>query len=165
MLDPLTAFSLACGTMQVVGFGCEIVSHAKELYERGSLESNDDIERSTKRLRSLNNQLLSDCTRDSLQNPRYQTLVDLATECSQTAMKLLGELDKLKITDPRSMLGTFIKKPIATIRKKGKLEKLKSKLECSQRILDSTILSMLRYSLMSIPHFFQSEIEVCEPID
>ena len=43
-MDPLTAFSLACGVIQVVDFSIKVTSKCRELYKYGALESNKEIE-------------------------------------------------------------------------------------------------------------------------
>lgn len=35
VMDPLSAFSLACGVIQVVDFGCKVVSRANEILQTG----------------------------------------------------------------------------------------------------------------------------------
>ena len=49
-MDPLTAFSLACGVIQVVDFITKILIRCKEIYEEGSLSEYQELETMTKNL-------------------------------------------------------------------------------------------------------------------
>lgn len=118
MLDPLFLISLACGIMQVVDFGCGLVSRGKEIYDSRSLIGHDDLEDLTKSVHSLDSRLLSDRTHVPLHSPQYQAFTDIATKCSQTGRELLIELHKLKIANPQSKWESLIKKPAAAIWKK-----------------------------------------------
>jgi len=54
-MDPLTALSLAGNVVQFVDFGCQLLSHSRELYRspRGSLAADDEIHLVTVDLRAL----------------------------------------------------------------------------------------------------------------
>lgn len=51
-MDPLTAFSLACGVIQIVDFGTKVVQQCRELYKDGSLSEYVDVEEMAKHLTS-----------------------------------------------------------------------------------------------------------------
>ena len=149
-MDPLSAFSLACGIIQVVDFSCKVVSKTKHIYERGSLEENDDIEYLGRHLTNLNAGLQAPHHQTShtdgqsqVQPQEQRTLSELAFKCSTIAQELVRELEEVKVlrTDSRSKkLG----KAYVTFRKKSKLEKLKKSLVDFQCVLDSKILLSLR---------------------
>lgn len=52
-MDPLTAFSLACGVIQVVDFSMKLLSKSREIYKSGSLAENKEIESMAKHLTNL----------------------------------------------------------------------------------------------------------------
>ena len=43
-MDPLTAFSLACGVIQVVDFSTKLVSRCREIYKNGLSSENSELE-------------------------------------------------------------------------------------------------------------------------
>lgn len=49
-MDPLTAFSLACGVIQVVDFSTKTVAKCVEIYKEGSSSEYRDLEDLTKHL-------------------------------------------------------------------------------------------------------------------
>lgn len=56
-MDPLTAFSLACGVIQVVDFSTKLLSKSREIYKNGSLVENKEIESMAKNLTNLRTDL------------------------------------------------------------------------------------------------------------
>ena len=95
-MDPLSAFSLACAVLQMVDFSYKLISATKSLYQKGSLEENDDLETHLSALRSALN------SKRGLNCASYQ-LVELAGECNVTAQELLGELDNLEVSNSLRM--------------------------------------------------------------
>lgn len=43
-MDPVTAFGLAAGVLQVVGFSLDAVKTCRELYKDGSLAENREVQ-------------------------------------------------------------------------------------------------------------------------
>ena len=145
-MDPLSAFGLACGVIQVVDFSLKIVSKFKEIYENGSLKANDDMEDLTKRIRELYVDLEPPSSQTSVGDVSMESqneLLDLARVCKETSDELLGELQKLKSTRKRDILG----KIPATMRRQKILDSLESRLESYRKLLDTKILLRLRSNL------------------
>ena len=145
-MDPLSAFGLACGVIQVIDFSLKIVSKSKEIYENGSLKANDDMEDLTKRIRELYVDLEPPSSQTSVGDVSMEPqneLLDLARKCKETSDELLEELQKLKSTRKRDIL----RKIPATMRRQKVLSSLESKLESYRKILDTKILLRLRSNL------------------
>lgn len=56
-MDPVSALSLACNVAQIVEQAIEVVQVCKTLYERGSLDENDLIEKYAKDVMRANKEL------------------------------------------------------------------------------------------------------------
>lgn len=147
-MDPLTAFSLACGVIQVVDFSMELLSKSREIYKMGSLDEYNEIESMANHLTNLLAGLNLPTTAPS---PGYtqqlfddeKTLKDLAVKCSETSHELITELHSLQIQGPhrkRQALARSVK----AVWKKGTIEDIQKKLNQYQRTLDTRILVSLR---------------------
>ena len=44
MLDPLSALSLTSSIVNLVDFSCKVVSESREIYQSGSIITNDELE-------------------------------------------------------------------------------------------------------------------------
>lgn len=144
-MGPLTAFSLACGVIQVVEFGIEVVNKCRQLYKDGTLSQNTDAEEMAQQLTLLRGSL-------DLPNHRDQDeLLKLGEKCSAIATDLIIELQKLNVSGPhrkRQMIGKTIK----SIWKKAAIEAIQKRLDDCRKILDHRVLINLRnrFDLLSI---------------
>ena len=109
-MDPVSAFSLACGVIQVVDFSLKISSTCRKLYKKGSLSENDVIEGWAEDLRKLCGELNPPVTDgiplDTL-SANEQELLNLTANCSSTAHNLINELEGLKVSGPRKKRKVF----------------------------------------------------------
>lgn len=150
-MDPMTAFSLACGVIQVVNFSIKTAKICRELYRDGSLSENEDIEGMAKHLMDL---------RTGLSLPSQlalDNLLDLGTKCSDTGQALIVELQKLKVSGPhkkRQVLGKSVK----AIWKKSTIEDIQKRLDDYRKILDSRVLVDLRSVYYDSPMFVLSAV-------
>lgn len=139
-MDPLTAFSLACGIIQVVDFGSRAVKTCRELHKDGSSSANEDLEEMAKHLTGLR-------TRLSLPDPgqhNQDELLDLGSKCSDTTQALMTELQKLKVNDRHKKRQVF-GKTIKTLWKKGAIDEIEKRLDRYREILDTRVLLDLRF--------------------
>lgn len=147
-MDPFTAFSLACGVIQVVDFSMELLSKSREIYKKGSLDEHNEIQSMANHLTNLRADLNLPI---NAPNPQYtqqlfddeKTLEDLALKCSETSHELITELHSLQIQGPhrkRKALARSVK----AMSKKGTIEDIQKKLNQYQKTLDTRILVNLR---------------------
>ena len=137
-MDPCTAFSLACGVIQVIDFSTKVAKTCHELYKNGGSPENNDIEEMAECLTNLCRDL-SLTTRDD-----QDDLLDLGVKCSDTAQELLAELQELKVNGPHRGRQIF-SKALRTIRKKSTIDGIQKRLENHRKLLDSKILIDLRF--------------------
>ena len=142
-MDPLSAFSLACGVLQVVDFSCKLISTINDFYKKGSLGENDDLERQSSHLTALRSAMNSDRAIDSTSNQGHQELLKLAGECDATAQELLEQLDALKVSGSNRLWKSF-DKSFTAMRRKGAIDRLNKRLDSFRKVLDTRILINLR---------------------
>ena len=103
MLEPLSAFSLACNVIQIVETGCKLLSAAADYYQagNGALKEHKDLREVS---RTLNN--LSASLKSSLESPGSGTLSPEETrllqaneECLRLSKDFIDLLDRLKVKD------------------------------------------------------------------
>lgn len=148
-MDPLTAFSLTCGVIQVVDFSSKIVVKCRQIYKDGATSENKETELMARHLKDLATGLkLPDTSRNSLSAPQFyhndQELLGLAERCSETATELIVELQKLSIAGPQRKRDAVLK-AIKVVWKKDAVEKIQNSLEQYRRTLDTQILIDLRF--------------------
>ncbi|KAL6713687.1 hypothetical protein ACLMJK_009152 [Lecanora helva] len=169
-MEPVAAFALACGVIQVVDFGLKTLSRSRELYKIGSLAENDDAEQFARYHTKLREQLeaLAKNPHPQTDNPAFHdegVLLRLANECSKTADSLTAELESLKIQQSSHRKHHALVKSIKSRLKKGSIDSLQRKLEHYQKMIDTQIIVSLRQqlssaSLQQIHHFNQHQEEV-----
>ncbi len=143
-MDPITAFSLARGVIQVVDFSTKVVVKCRGIYKDGALSENREIESMTKHLTDLFTELKS---ASAVPNPGPLSqlyhddhdLQKLAQQCSETAAKLIAELQDLSIQGQQRNRDVF-RKAFKGVWKKSTVEGIQRRLEYYRRTLDTRIL-------------------------
>ncbi|CAD6575193.1 MAG: hypothetical protein ASARMPRED_007126 [Alectoria sarmentosa] len=147
-MDPLSAFGLACGVIQVLDFSRKVVVKCRELYKHGASSENEEIESMAKCLTGLSTDLvLANSVRNSGRTTQLyhddQELLKLAQQCSRTATELVAKLQKLSIQD-RFRKRDAVRKAVNGVWKKSTIEGIERRLEQYRRTLDTRILISLR---------------------
>lgn len=145
-MEPLTALSLACNVTQLVEQAVKVADACKEIYNQGSLDTNNEIDKYADGISIANKELqtlLRNTTSGS--TPRITRLGRIAKDASETAEELRLELNKLKLAKSQGLrhLGGTFKTTLKSVMKKGTIEKLRKKLECQDTALGSGILKDL----------------------
>ena len=147
-MDPLTAFSLACGVIQVVDFSTKIVVKCRQIYKDGATSENKEIETMAENLTGL----ATDLKLPSLtENPGSadqlyhddQELLKLAGQCSETATELVNEIQKLSIQGRQRKRDAF-RMTVKVVWKKDATKNIQKRLEGYRQTLDTRILINLR---------------------
>lgn len=144
-MDPLTAFSLTCGVIQVVDFSTKVVVKCRQIYKDGVTSENKETEFMARHLTDLATDLK---LRDTMSAHQLchddQELLGLAERCSETATELKKELQKLSISG-RQRKRDAVRKAIKVAWKKDAIENIQNSLEQYRRTLDTRILINLRF--------------------
>lgn len=136
-MDPLSAFSLLCGIIQVIDSSIGVAKKCRDLYKDGASSETTEVEEMAKHLTNLRTDL------DLTERNDPGDLCELGSQCSDTAQELIVELQKLKINEPnrkRKVVGKALK----IMLRKGAIEDIRKRLEDYQKVLDSRILVDLR---------------------
>ncbi|KAL8807579.1 MAG: hypothetical protein Q9182_000563 [Xanthomendoza sp. 2 TL-2023] len=141
-MDPITAFNLAAGVIQVVDISFRAVSKCRELLKDGSLAEHretaeivDALANTTGSLGVSIRQLATPRSKDDSE------ILELSTKCSRTAGELLTELNRLKLG--QGGLRQAIAQSVRAIRSKQFLQQKQSDLKEYQQVLDTRILIRL----------------------
>ena len=145
-MDPLTAFSLACGVIQVIDFSTKTLMECREIYREGTLSDHRNLEDLIKHLIDIREKLdLPDATRrtESPIAADDQSLIELSRQCSATAGQLVEKLHSLGIQGPRKSRKAILK-ILKSLWEKGEIEDIQKRLDRYQTALDTQILVSLR---------------------
>lgn len=146
-MDPASAFSLACGVVQLVDIACKVGMGAKDLYQNGSIARNQEVEEQVSKLRGLQNLVKSKRVlpqfQDTTELREDRELVEIAGKCEDIAEKLLAELERLKMPVPHNALKAFSKSIKARFRLRT-IEHLQAEMEKYQSILGTRTLINIR---------------------
>lgn len=147
-MDPLNAFGLACGVIQVVDYSTKVVVKCREIYKNGASSENKELESMANYLTDLSADLKlpSAVPSPASMSQLYhddEGLLQLAQQCSGTATELINELQKLSVQS-RPKKRVAFRKAIKMVRKKDAIEDIQRRLEQYRRTLDTRTLISLR---------------------
>ena len=145
-MDPASAFSLACGVIQLAELGYKLAVSAKEIYHGGASEHNRQLEEQALQLgqlRGLVNARRPSQSLSGADRQENQELVDIARKCDYAAEELLVELDALKIPASRNLVKAFGKSLKARY-KMSTIKDLQEEMAKYQKILDTRILIIIK---------------------
>ena len=140
-MDPISALSLACNVIQLVEFSVESVKVCKELYDNGSLDENEKIEKYTADITAANKDLQA-TLRNCKPGSKPSKILQVAQDASATANELKVALNKLKLSKSQGIrrLGNAFKSTLKTLITNGTIQRLQKRLELQDAALRSTIL-------------------------
>lgn len=146
-MDPLTAFSLVCGVVQVVDFSIKTLSKCKEIYHEGSLSQYQELENLTKHLVEVREKLELPAANQSIVRSitsDEQGLLEVAGQCSETADQLVEQLQSLKIEAPHKRRQAILK-TVKVLWEKDRIQGIQKRLDDHRNVLNTQILINLRY--------------------
>ena len=147
-MEPLTAFALACGVIQIVDFSTKALTKCKEIYDHGALSEYHDVEEISSHLTDLQKGLRLSSPGDT-GIPSDRGLLDLATQCSATAAQLVTKLQALRTDGPRKKRDA-LKKTVRYFWEKKDIQDIQKRLDSYRNALDTHILINLRLVTFSI---------------
>ena len=145
-MDPATAFSVACGVIQLIDFGIKTTKAFHEIYgSKNSLTAaNEKLDHETQLLDTTSQSVTSrlESLANSQLTPDQIHLKTIAEECKRHCQDLLERLDKLKLK------GVHRKRDVPVqwfrlVRHKGDIERIQDQLMRCQKLLDTQMLVSL----------------------
>ena len=152
-MDPLTAFSLACGVIQVIDFSTKTLMKCREIYKEGSLSEYQSLEDMTKHLIGVREELNVSNVSQSAGSPMTadnKSLIELSRQCSATADQLVEKLHLLKIQGPRKRRQVILM-TVKLLWEKGEIAEIQKRLDGYRKSLDTQILVSLRSVKFDLP--------------
>ena len=149
VMEPVTAFSVACSVLEVIDVGLKAVKRCREIYKsENSLPSNhEELSKETSGIEismsKLASQLANLDIAKSAENQHEGDLQQLTGECHTLACDLLNGFEGLKNAGQirkRDVLGQLVK----VSRARPEIEKLQKDLESRLQRLDRQVLLKLR---------------------
>lgn len=146
MLDPLTALSIASSVIQIVDFGCKLVSQTQEIYHSASGATKDNVTSGeiTKDINVLYNDLKKKDQSFQRLGPDDIALGKLVDSCVHEAKALMGLLADLEVQPDANQWESF-KNAIRSARNKGKVRNIETRLFKIQKQIDSRLHVMMTY--------------------
>jgi hypothetical protein len=144
-MEPISALSLACNVLQLVEQAIEAARACKQIYDRGSLEQNDNLEELAEAVATANKDLTHELTRKhSVRNVR---VTQLAKEATETALELQKVLNNIKFAKgPGNGVSRAFKQTIRTLIKRGSIERLEVRLKNQEKTLRSGLIKAIYIS-------------------
>jgi len=148
-MDPLTAFSLACGVIQAIDFSTKVLSQCREIYKNGSLSENESIESMAEHLTTLGADLQPNTSSTGTQTAGDKDLIQLSIKCSEMAKELVAELQSIKAGSTSSKWKA-VSATLRNLKKKSTIEGMQRQLDGYRNILDTKVLADLRLVVFSL---------------
>lgn len=146
MLDPLIALSVASSVIQIVDFGCKLLSQTQEIYHSATGATKDNVTSGeiTKDINVLYKDLTSRDQNFQRLGPDDIALGKLVDSCAQEAKELMHLLRELEVPPDATQWKSF-KNAIKSARKKGKVKDIETRLLKIQKQIDSRLNVMMTY--------------------
>lgn len=143
-MDPISALSIACNVIQLVEFSIESAKVCKELYDSGSIDENNRIEKYTAEITAANKDLQA-ALRSGKPASNLSRIERVAQDAFATANELKIALNRLKLSKAQGFrrLGGAFKSTLKTLITSGTIKKLQQRLELQDAALRSSILKDL----------------------
>ncbi len=145
MLSPLEALSIASAIIQIIDFGCKLVSQTQEIYHSANGATKDNVTSAeiVKDINALNKELKNkDRTfqRLSLDDIALGKLVDSCEHEAEALRHLLSELE----VPPDAKKWESFRVAFRSARKKGMVKDIENRLLKLQKQIDSRLQSMMK---------------------
>jgi len=142
-MEPVSAPSLACNVLQLVELALEAVRACKQIYHTGSLEQNDRLKNFAIAVIEGHHMLGRELSINKSHNARLRMLTQ---DVNATAQELHKVLNSVKFAKQGKASGELLKKSIQSLVKRGKIEKLQSRLQEQESMLRSGLLKSIYVS-------------------
>jgi hypothetical protein len=149
VLDPLSAFSVACNVLQIVDFGSKVLTQAIDYRKaaNGELPENQDLRHVFQSLKSLNMDLKASIPRltgsKSLSTAETR-LLEANEECLRLSMEFIDLLDRLKVKNQHAML-ECLRMSVKTLWYKEKTRAIERALSQARDNLNVAFLVYIKY--------------------
>ena len=149
VLDPLSAFSVACNLLQVIELGVKVLSKAADYgkAETGVLTEQKDLRDVLHSLQNLNTDLLAslpDQTASKQHTTEEARLLEVNNQCLRLSKQFIEFLDRLKLRDRHTMFDS-LRMSIKTLWHRDKMEAMERSLSQAHDNLNVAFLVYMKY--------------------
>lgn len=141
MADPFTILGVVCNIGQLIEQSIKVTIICKDLYQRGSLDENDEIEKYAESINRTNKELESELSKHAASSLTAE-MQAIAKSAAATANELRIVLNNIKLSKKHGnrKLGGAFKATMRSLAKRGTIEKLRRDLERHDLTLQSIII-------------------------
>lgn len=151
MLDPLSALSIVSSVIQIVDFGCRLLSQTQEIYHSASGATKDNV--TSGEIAKDINVLYSELSRKDQKfqrlGPDEVALGNLVDSCEEEAEELIKLLADLTVPTDATQWKSF-QNAIRSARRNGKVKDIEIRLLKIQKQIDSRLLRMITYVMVRL---------------
>lgn len=137
-MDPVTAFQVAAGVLQMIDFSAKLFSSCKDIRRHGSLVELRVSEESTTKLREMINQMPLPHNPSDLRDLDTQ-LCAIGDRCRQTMQSLLDAIGQLKPPNGKRKRDAF-RTAVKVMLERSRVQQLQDDVETYRRTLDTAML-------------------------
>ncbi|KAH0832812.1 hypothetical protein FOPE_01349 [Fonsecaea pedrosoi] len=162
-MEPSAILSVICNVFQLIEQAIGAAKICKEIYDRGSLDENDKIEKYAEDITALNKDLVlvlnNNNNNPTTLPPPAKKLQQLANDVSKTAVKLKKELSQLKLKKNQGIRakGSALSMMLKSLKKRGTIDKLRAELKRQDAALQSCLVQDLHIKADQDVMFLQKE--------
>jgi hypothetical protein len=151
VLEPLSAFSVACNVLQVVDFGSKVLTKAIDYRKvaNGALSEHQDLRHVLQSLKNLNADLQASMPQPAETKPLSTAetrLLEANTECLRLSNEFIDLLDRLKVKNRHAML-ECLRMSIKSLWYREKMDTMESALSQARDNLNIAFLVYMKYNL------------------
>ena len=149
VLDPLSAFSLACNVLQIVEFGVNVLSKAADYRkaDAGLLTEQKDLRDVSQSLYNLNTDLLASLPRQRLSREHTvedARLLEANDQCLRLSKDFIDFLDRLKLRESHAVFDS-LRMSIKTLWHRDKMDAMAKSLSQARDNLNVAFLVYMKY--------------------
>lgn len=154
VLDPLSAFSVACNVLQIVEIGARVLNTAAEYRSAtdGAISEHAELRNISQSLLALNADLrtslsASKASETKLQNKAEALLESANDRCLKISTEFVKLLDRLKIEGTRHAMLESLRLSVKSLWYKDKLDSMSKVLAQARDNLNIAFLMYMKYSI------------------
>lgn len=146
-MDPVSAFSVACGVLQCAGIGFKVIATAREVYKQGETEEYAQLQEQTSSLKHITGELRKQLKPSSgvQQATMDQQLREVNETCFKTAHELVLKLAKLRLSSVERDKLKSVLKGMKAVWNESEIERIQQRLRDCQQIVQTSILASIQY--------------------
>ena len=149
VLDPLSAFSVACNVLQVIEIGVKVLSKAADYRkaESGVLSEQKDLRDVMQSLNNLNTDLSASLPQQTASKEltvEEARLLEVNNQCLRLSKEFINFLDHLKIRDRHAVFDS-LRMSIKTMWHRDKMDAMEKSLSQARSNLNVTFLVYMKY--------------------